>query len=166
MTINIEVEKNLESDFDINEVAGLVIEEAIDYVGCPYECEINLLLTDNDEIRSINKEYRNIDKATDVLSFPMAEYERPGDFEGIEESQPDCFNPETGELILGDIIISVDKVYEQAREYNHSIKREYAFLIAHSMLHLCGFDHMEADDAIIMEEHQKNILNKIRIFRD
>ena len=83
----------------------------------------------------------------------------------LEEEQPECFHPETGELMLGDIIISLDKVKEQAESYGHSTKREFAFLIVHSMLHLFGYDHMEEDEAAVMEQKQKEILDKMEIFR-
>lgn len=165
MTLNLEVEKPFEVDFDYEEVAKKVINAALDFENCPYETEVNLLLTDDMEICKINKEYRDIDRATDVLSFPMVEYNDAGDFDPIEDMD-DCFNPETGELMLGDIIISVDKVYEQAESYGHSILREYAFLICHSMLHLMGYDHMVADEAKIMENKQNSILDLINITRD
>lgn len=100
------------------------------YEGCPYEAEVNVVLTDNEEIHQVNKEYRNVDAPTDVLSFPMLEYDTPSDFEHVEEDFADCFNPETGELMLGDIMISVDKVEEQAEKYGHSMTRELAFLVA------------------------------------
>ena len=77
----------------------------------------------------------------------------------------DCFHPETGELLLGDIVISAEKVLEQAAEYGHSVKREYAFLIAHSMLHLSGYDHMEPEEAAVMEQKQREILETLGITR-
>ena len=87
----------------------------------------------------------------------MLEYETPGDLNGIEESA-DAFNPETGELMLGDIVISKDRVISQAEEYGHSVRREYAFLIAHSMLHLLGYDHMEETERKLMEDRQRGIM--------
>ena len=78
----------------------------------------------------------------------------------------DYFDPESGELCLGDIVISVDKVYAQAEEYGHTPRREYAFLIAHSMLHLLGYDHMEPDEAAVMEQKQEEILNRLGITRN
>ena len=142
-----------------------VIEAAIDYVDCPYECEVNLMLTDNETIHAINKEQREIDRPTDVLSFPMAEYEEPADFSKIEED-PMAFDPESGEFLLGDIVISMDKVWEQAENYGHSREREYAFLIAHSMLHLFGYDHMEEEERKDMEKRQEEILTKTKYTRD
>ena len=112
----------------------------------------------------MNQEYRDVDRATDVLSFPMAEYETPGDFSHLEED-PDCFHPETGELLLGDIVLSVEKIQEQAKAYGHSEKRELAFLVAHSMLHLMGFDHMTEEDAKEMERLQEEILSQLHISR-
>ena len=99
---------------DYETVIKNVIEAALDYEKCPYEAQVYVLLTDNEEIHEINKEHRQIDRPTDVLSFPMADYPVPGDFSDIEERDPDAFHPETGELILGDIIISMDKVKDQA----------------------------------------------------
>ena len=135
-----------------------VVLAALDYEGCPYEAEVNVVLTDNEEIRRLNREYRDIDRPTDVLSFPMVEYEKPSDFSHVEEEYADCFNPETGELMLGDIILSVDKIKEQAESYGHSQTRELAFLVAHSMLHLCGYDHMEEAEREEMERRQREIL--------
>ena len=112
----------------------------------------------------MNREHRHIDRATDVLSFPMLEYETPGDLSGIEESA-DAFDPETGELMLGDIVISKDRVIAQAEEYGHSVRREYAFLIAHSMLHLLGYDHMEEEERRLMEDRQRKIMEKAGILR-
>ena len=113
----------------------------------------------------MNREFRNIDRATDVLSFPMLEYEKPGDFSFLEEAENDCFNPDTGELLLGDIVISKDKVLEQAEAYGHSPRRELAFLTAHSMLHLMGYDHMEPEEAAEMERRQAEILEQLNILR-
>ena len=113
----------------------------------------------------MNREFRDIDRPTDVLSFPNVDYEKPADFEGIEQYAEDYFDPETGELCLGDIVISIDKVYEQAQEYGHAPLREFAFLVAHSMLHLLGYDHMEPQEAEVMERKQEEILGKLGITR-
>ncbi len=164
MTLYIEEEGTVILPFDVKETAELMAETVLEYEDCPYEAEVNLLLTDNEEIRVMNREYRQIDRATDVLSFPMLEYEIPGDLSCIEE-RADAFNPETGELMLGDIVISKDRVISQAEEYGHSVRREYAFLIAHSMLHLFGYDHMEEDERKIMEDRQRGIMEKAGILR-
>lgn len=166
MTVNVEDEsgKTLK-ETDIEETARQVIEAALDYENCPYEAEVNLLLTDNERIHEMNREHRGIDRPTDVLSFPMLTYDSPSDFSFVEEDEADCFNPETGELVLGDIIISADKVIEQAEKYGHSEKREYAFLIAHSMLHLFGYDHEVPAEAEVMEKKQAAILEGLHILR-
>lgn len=168
MTVNIEYETDirLEPDFQYEDVINQVVEEASEFEQCPYEVEVNVLLTDNESIQVINSEYRNIDAPTDVLSFPMVMYDKPADFSIVEASGvEDFFEPDTGELILGDIIISVEKVMEQAANYGHTVKRELAFLVAHSMLHLFGYDHMEPDEAKIMEAKQEQILLNINIPR-
>lgn len=112
--MTIEFEKEYDKDLGINyeEIADKVINAALDYEECPYEAEVSLTLVDNNRIHDINKEFRDIDRPTDVLSFPMVEYDDAGEFAFLED-EDDCFNPETGELMLGDIIISLDKVEEQ-----------------------------------------------------
>lgn len=165
MTITIERESDIPLPFSEQEVAEAVISETLDYEDCPYEVQVNIILTSNDEIQQINLEQRGIDAPTDVLSFPMIEYAYPSDFSVLESDGFDSFDPDTGELILGDIVISVDKVIEQAEKYNHGVKREYAFLIAHSMLHLFGYDHMDEVEREHMEFKQDEILNRLGITR-
>ena len=164
MTLIFEEEGDLKLDLPCEELATKVIEAALDYEECPYEVEVNLLLTMNDEIQEMNQNFRQIDRATDVLSFPMIDYEEAGNFDFLENVM-DAFHPESGELMLGDIVISKEKVISQAEEYGHSVEREYAFLIAHSMLHLFGYDHMEDDERIVMEAKQKEILEQLQILR-
>lgn len=164
MTLFFEEEGELKLDLPCVELAEKVINAALDYVNCPYEAEVNLLLTMNDEIQEMNRNFRSIDRSTDVLSFPMIDYEEAGNFDFLKDVM-DAFHPESGELMLGDIVISKEKVIAQAEEYGHSIEREYAFLIAHSMLHLFGYDHMEEDERIIMEQKQKEILKNLQILR-
>jgi len=164
MIYNFESEVEVNLDFDYEKIYRDVVDAVIDYFKCPYDCEISLLLVDNESIRDINSQTRGIDNATDVLSFPNAEFEVPGDFDSIDETD-DIFEPDSGELILGDIVLSLEKVISQATEYNHSVLREYAFLIAHSMLHLIGFDHMEDDEREEMENYQAVIMNNLNILR-
>lgn len=165
MTITIERESEIPLPFNEQEVAEAVISETLDYEECPYEVQVNIILTSNEEIQQINLEQRGIDAPTDVLSFPMIEYAYPSDFTVLETDGFESFDPDTGELILGDIVISVDKVIEQAEKYNHGVKREYAFLIAHSMLHLFGYDHMDEVEREHMEFKQDEILNRLNITR-
>ena len=164
MTLLFEEEGELKLDLSCEELALEVIEAALDYEACPYEAEVNLLLTMNEEIREMNRNFRQIDKATDVLSFPMIDYDNAGDFDFLETAD-EYFHPESGELMMGDIVISKEKLIAQAEEYGHSVKREYAFLIAHSMLHLMGYDHMEDNERIVMESKQKEILEQLEILR-
>lgn len=166
MSYNIENEYGDITIEDYEKVICSIIEQSLTFVGCPYECEINVILTDNNTIKEINHEQRQIDSATDVLSFPLVDYIVPGDFSDIHEGDVEYFNIQTGELLLGDIVISIDKVYEQAEAYNHSRTRELAFLVAHSMLHLCGYDHMEEDERRDMEDKQEQILTMKGYTRD
>ena len=164
MTLTFENEQDFDLGFDPEEVAAAVINGVLDQEACPYEAEVELILTDPENIRTMNREHRNIDRETDVLSFPMQVYEIPGDFSGLEEEQ-DSFDPDSGELLLGDIVLNGDRVYAQAEEFGHSVKREFAFLIAHSMLHLMGYDHMTKEEADVMEGRQDEILNLLNIKR-
>ena len=113
------------------------------------EASFSIIIVNNDKIHEINKEYRGIDRETDVISFALEEGE----------------NYEVKERLLGDIYISIDKVYEQAKEYNHSIKRELFFLVTHGFLHLLGYDHMTKEDEEIMFPLQEKILNSYGVDR-
>ena len=170
MTVFIENENGAEFGFDYEEVIRNVIEESVSYVDCPFEVNVEVTITGNEAIRAINKEQRDKDSATDVLSFPMIDYEKAGEFGFLEDESNEFayeyFEPDTGELMLGDIVISSDRVYSQAEEYGHSVKRELAFLVAHSMLHLFGYDHMEEDERMEMERMQREILDRLGITRD
>ena len=135
MTLNFESEYEKELPFDAREVAEKVFTFTMDYLGCPYEAEVSLLLTDDETIHQINKEQRDIDRATDVLSFPMTDYVTEGDFAFLEEEGADCFH------------------------------REYAFMIVHSLLHLVGYDHMEEQEAKRMEKKQADVLESMGITR-
>lgn len=166
MTLNIETEVDIPSGLDYRKIINDVVNTALDFEECPYEVELNVILTNNEEIALINRDYRGLFKPTDVLSFPMVDYVAPGDFTQLDTyDEEDYFNPETGELMLGDIIVSMDKVYEQAEKYGHSVERELGFLVAHSMLHLFGYDHMEPEETEVMEVKQNDILNMIHLTR-
>lgn len=169
MTINIEYETDKQLNLDYEGIITSVVNESIDYEKCPYEAEVNVILTDNNSIHEINLEHRKVDAPTDVLSFPMINFNAPADFDSMQnemnDNVEDYFNPDTGELMLGDIVISVEKVIEQADKYEHSQKRELAFLVAHSMMHLFGYDHMVEDEAKVMEAKQNEVLVKLGINR-
>ena len=166
MTSYVENETEVKFDFDIKKILDQVMTQILDQEKCPYEAQVNLLVTDNEGIREYNRKYREIDAATDVLSFPMLSYETEADFSAAEAQEADCFDPETGELMLGDIIISADKVKEQAQKLGNSEKIEFAFLTAHSMLHLCVYDHMVKEEEEKMFKLQKELLNSYGIKKE
>ena len=118
---------------------------------------LSVTLTNPENIRKINKEYRNIDKETDVLSFPMFEKE---ELEELLQKKENIV-----EDVLGDIIISMEKVVEQSKEYGHSIKRELAYMVVHGFYHLMGYDHMKEEEKQEMRKKEENILNKLNITR-
>lgn len=168
MTILIEKETDDEIGFDYQETLKNVILKSIEIENCPYECEVNITFTNDSGIQRLNQDFRGIDRPTDVLSFPMADYNPPANFSILEsdDTTAQYFNPESGELLLGDIVISTERAKKQAKEYGHSLKREICFLTAHSMLHLMGYDHMTDRDREEMESKQDEILNALGITRD
>ena len=156
MTLLIDNRTNFELTDEIKETLEKVCLKSLQYEEFNEDCEISLSIVTNDEIHDINKQFRNIDSPTDVLSFPQLTFE-----EG-EEADVN----ENGEIVLGDIIISIDRAKEQAEEYGHSLKRELAFLSVHSMLHLMGYDHMVPEEEEDMFRRQKEILIKAGIPRE
>ncbi len=130
------------------------------------DCEISMLFVDNEEIRGINNETRGIDRATDVLSFPMLDYENKKVFKEIyKDNNFDVTFMDGEELVLGDIVLSLERTLEQSKEYNHSFEREACYLVVHSVLHLLGYDHMEDEDKKIMRKREEEILGKLDITR-
>ena len=117
------------------------------------DAEVSVTLVDNERIRELNAEHRGIDKETDVLSFPL------GDDEGFE------VDPDTDAILLGDIVISLEKARAQAEEYGHSFRREVAFLVTHSLFHLLGYDHMTPEEEAEMFSKQEKVLQKLGITR-
>ena len=164
MTLQIDYETDREIGIEYEELAKKVVQKVLDMEGCPYDAQVNLVLTDNEEIQRVNTEFREIAAPTDVLSFPMIPFETPADYAIVEEDQS-YFDLDTDELLLGDIRISVDKVFAQAEEYGHSVTREFCFLVAHSMLHLLGYDHMTPEEAVVMENKQRTALDELGITR-
>ena len=130
-----------------------VLKNGLNFMEFEENCEISILLVDNHEIHQLNKLHRDIDRPTDVLSFPMFEYNEDGEIDISE-----CDFGENGEILLGDIVISLERAKEQADEFGHSFEREVGFLTAHSLLHLLGYDHMEKDEETEMFELQEEIL--------
>ena len=158
MAVYIENPSGCRFQFHYKVVIQKAINAVLEDLDIPKELDVNVLIVSPEEIRRINRETRDIDKVTDVLSFPYFEYQEAGVF---DRSQYDPAEEE----ILGDIVVCGEKILSQAEEYGHSQKMELAFLIVHSMLHLTGYDHMEKKDAALMEEQQKRIMELIGISR-
>ncbi len=165
MTIYVENEGGYEFPFSIKTQLDKLASFVTNYVACPYEPEISVTLVTKEEIHRLNQEFRQVDRPTDVLSFPMNEYDKPADFSGMTFRESLTISPETGELVLGDIVLCSEVVREQAQEYGHSELREFSFLVVHSLLHLFGYDHMEEGERKEMELLQKNIMNELQIMR-
>lgn len=166
MIFYVENETDYKFPFEEEALVKKVATKALEMEGCDFEVEVNVLITDNEGIRQYNKEYRDIDKETDVLSFPNLDFEEKGKFNIPKDRKADYTDPETGNVILGDIILSKDRILEQAESYGHSVEREFAFLVVHSILHLSGYDHMTPDEAKEMEEKQEAVLQELGITRD
>lgn len=153
-------------DKELIEQLTYVIEFALKEEEVNVKCEVSLLFVDNDEIKEINNETRNIDKETDVLSFPMLEYSENRVFkEQYKDYKFSASDLDGDELVLGDIVLSLEKALEQSKEYNHSFEREASYLVVHSVLHLLGYDHMKDDEKIIMRKREEEILGKLNILR-
>lgn len=146
---------------EIEETIKTVIDASLAYENCDFDAEVSVTIVDNDAIREINRDTRDIDRPTDVLSFPMLYFDENGD---IIDSD---FDMDGDVLVLGDIVISAERAKEQAEEFGHSFRREIAFLTVHSMLHLLGYDHV--DDPVgekNMFSKQEEILDKLGIKRE
>ena len=163
VVLNTDIQTEEKFEFDPEQIALKVCERVLEQEGLGQDAEISLVITDAEEVHRLNLEFRGIDRTTDVLSFPGLEFEEAADFGCIDES---CVNPDNDCVMLGDIVINEEKVREQALEYGHSELREFAFLVAHSMLHLCGYDHMTPEEAQVMEERQKMALEALGITRE
>lgn len=150
--------------FDYEKMAEKAIETVALEEEFPYDIMVSLTLVDEEEIHRINLEQREIDAPTDVLSFPMIDFSKPRDY-GILEEDDSLFDPDEGLCVLGDIVLCIERIRAQAAEYGHSELREYVFLIVHSMLHLLGYDHIEEDERLQMEERQRQIMLKLGILR-
>lgn len=158
----IENEQNKEAvTDDITSAIQAVCDKVMELEECDFDAEISVTFVDNEAIRAINKEYRGIDSATDVLSFPMLEFDEDG-------AALDADLDSDGDLVmLGDIVISLERAREQSIEFGHSFLREVAFLTAHSMLHLLGYDHVDDEEGErIMREKQNAVLGALGITRD
>ena len=163
-TDNRQEKLNVDEEFinSLEAVCDFVLKK--EGVNCKYQ--ISLLFVDNEEIREINRETRNIDRATDVLSFPMLDYPNKKFFKDfyIDYNFDETFL-DGDELVLGDIVLSLERALEQSEEYTHSYKREVSYLVVHSILHLLGYDHMEEDDKAIMRKREEELLGELKISR-
>ncbi len=165
MTVYVEDGSGYAFQFPVKEQLDKLISFVSDYVKCPYEPEVSVSIVTKESIHELNQQFRGVDRPTDVLSFPMMEYSSPEDFEGEAFLSSLTVSPDTGELILGDIVLCAQVIHEQAEEYGHSEQREFSFLVVHSMLHLFGHDHIGAEERAVMEEKQRNILELLQIYR-
>ncbi|MEE3480669.1 MAG: rRNA maturation RNase YbeY [Lachnospiraceae bacterium] len=157
-----ECEENL--GFPLEKTAEETVNAALSVEGFTVPAEVSVTLTTAEEVHELNRQYRDVDATTDVLSFPLLELEAGENYESHDFSED--IDPDTGKVPLGDIVLNISRVKSQAKEYGHSVKREYSFLICHSMLHLLGYDHMEAGEREIMEEEQRKIMNTLGISRE
>ena len=164
-TDNRQEKLNVDEEFinSLEAVCDFVLKK--EGVNCKYQ--ISLLFVDNEEIREINRETRNIDRATDVLSFPMLDYPNKKFFKDvyIDYNFDETFL-DGDELVLGDVVLSLERALEQSEEFNHSFEREASYLVVHSVLHLLGYDHMVDEDKVIMRKREEEILNKLNITRE
>ncbi|MGG7160733.1 rRNA maturation RNase YbeY [Clostridium baratii] len=161
---------NRQEKIKIDEEFQNKLEEVINFAlkeeEVTVKAEISMLFVDNEEIREINNDTRGIDRATDVLSFPMLDYEDKKVFKEMYKDKE--FNEtfmDGEELVLGDIVLSLERALEQSEEYNHSFTREACYLVVHSVLHLLGYDHMEDEDKNVMRKREEEILGKLDITR-
>ena len=129
-----------------------------------FKLEVNIAFVSNNEIKSLNKNFRGIDKVTDVLSFPVLDNIDINNLSA--EKYPMDVNNETGNVMLGDLYICVNKVKKQRKEYGTSMKREMCYMALHGLLHLLGYDHIEENDKKIMRKKEEEILSKLNIFKD
>ena len=150
---------DIEENDEFEKTISKVLEECFKVENLPEDkLLVSITLTNPENIRKLNCEYRNIDKSTDVLSFPMFEKNEIDEMVKLGSNEI----PET----IGDIVISVDRVKEQAEEYGHSFEREFSYMIVHGFYHLMGYDHIKEEDKAIMRPKEENILNKLGIRRD
>ncbi|MDD4504019.1 MAG: rRNA maturation RNase YbeY [Clostridiaceae bacterium] len=153
-------QKKITVDEAMETLVVQVVDKVLSFEECEEEYEVSISFVDNEEMRSLNMEYRGIDKETDVLSFPMVEFIEAG----LEEEDENAEYIEE-EIALGDIVISMERALEQSEEYGHSFNRELAFLLVHGMLHLLGYDHEEGASEGEMFEKQESILREMNLIR-
>lgn len=165
MDINIE---NCQDIFEVDVDGSIdsVVRHVLKSEEVNIDCELNVFLVDNEKIRELNLEYRGIDRSTDCLSFPMLNYKKGNVFKDqYKDYKFRDYELDDGKLVLGDIVISLEKANEQSIEFNHSFERETKYLLIHSLLHLLGYDHIEDSEKQIMRDREKSIIKDLKIFR-
>lgn len=145
---------------EVYELLEQIVKRSVESEGLEQGIEVSIILIDNEQIKELNKNFRGIDRETDVLSFPAIDYQDD------EDEPADNINMDTGDLILGDIAISVEKAAEQAQDYGHSFYREMGFLTAHGMFHLLGYDHEDEQEAVVMHQKEEAVLSSLGLTRD
>lgn len=153
--------------YDVNDNERIIAEQIIGKAAELYgfnlnETEIDITIVDADTIKTINRETRNIDSPTDILTFPNIDIVLPYN----KNNYPYDIDPESGNVILGEMLIARDVMANNAADYGHSVTREFAYLVTHGMMHLMGFDHIEDDDRNIMRIKEDEILNALGYTRD
>ena len=155
-------DSDLEGGFQYEELIHTCIVTALAEEGVPLPCEINVLVTDNPGIREINREQRQVDRPTDVLSFPMFELTP-----GRPPAEEALLDPATGRLPLGDMVLSLERAAAQAEEYGHGLRRELGYLAVHSVLHLLGYDHLdEGEEKDRMRRREETIMERLGLPRE
>lgn len=156
----IEISEELENN--IKKMIDFTLREEkliIDY-------EVSVIFVDNNQIKKLNNQFRGIDRVTDVLSFPMLEYEKGKVYKQLYTDHVfSDYDLDDGKLVLGDIALSLEKAMEQSKEFGHSFQREVCYLLIHSVLHLLGYDHIDEEDKVVMRKNEEYILNKFNINR-
>jgi probable rRNA maturation factor len=160
-------QEKIEYENSVEENIRNVIEVTLKEEKVNFPVEVSIIFVDNESIRELNNEFRNIDKATDVLSFPMIDYPKDKVYKEAylnQDLDSSFFNEDC--LVLGDIALSLERALEQSKEYNHSFEREVCYLVVHSMLHLLGYDHMQDNEKNKMREREEHILTILNIVRE
>ena len=152
--LSIDILWEVDEEENIESLINKVVKKALEMQDVTADVELSVVITDNNNIRQINQEFRNKDVPTDVLSFP-----------GYEPEDIDVVKNAEDLMVIGDIIISKEKVIEQAKEYENTFEREFAYLLVHGVLHLLGYDHMEEDEKAVMRKNEEAILSAINLSR-
>ncbi|CDI50203.1 rRNA maturation RNase YbeY [Clostridium tetani] len=159
-------QNKIKTQEDLDKLINEIIDYALKKEGVDIGYEISVIYVDNEIIKEINNDTRGINKETDVLSFPMLEYPKGRVFsESYREYSFGVEYLNEGNLVLGDIVLSLEKALEQSKEYNHSFLREVCYLVVHSVLHLLGYDHIEEEEKVIMRKKEEEILESFNISR-